>query len=396
MSCLVFGCEKASIELSGDSTRFNVIEPLPDISLSDLKIEYKEGVPFFEDARIFSRAHTLVSRTSQSEYLKWASSIGFRSDYFNLISALERAENPDYKFTKADMEYALPLKEGGAVQNPYHKYARLIDDRGLVFIGTDIHFFSGQKHVLVDEGSVAKILDAIERGISDPDNGVYVWNNAEIDDQYTSSYLDKVQIEQLTCPFTINNPYNIFGLTTLWWQSFYEGGGFGRTDEQKVGCGGGGCRQGTWGFFSSSVIVFNITGATFTVSSELNYAFDNRRRSGLNWIRTFPDVEIDGDIYNGTDDLNYLTVAGQINLDNTSQVNETTIGNETIDNILFSGVAEGNVVVTDPILLEVTYVFSNAEPYADARIQDGQISHKWTNRGNNPITDPIGVEFSCQ
>jgi hypothetical protein len=248
----------------------------------------------------------------------------------------------------------------------------------------------------VDEGSVAKILDAIERGVSDPDNGVYIWHNAKIDNQYTSSHLDKVQIEQLTCPFTINFPDNVFALTDLWWQSFYQGGGFGRTDEQKVGCGGGGCRQGTWGFFSSSVIVFNVTGTTFTVSSELNYAFDNRRRSGFNWIRTFVDVEIDGDIINGGDDLNCLTVAGQINLDNTSQVVETTIGNETIDNILFSEVAEGNIAVTDPILIDVTYVFSNAAPYADARIQDGQISHKWTNRGNNPITDPIGVEFSCQ
>jgi hypothetical protein len=123
LSCLVAGCEKTSLELSEDRTGFSIIDPLPDISLSDLEIKYKEGVPFFEDARAFSRAHTLVSRTSQSEYLKWANSIGFRSDYFNLIAVLERAEKPDYRFTKEDMKYALPLKEGGAIQHPYHRYS---------------------------------------------------------------------------------------------------------------------------------------------------------------------------------------------------------------------------------------------------------------------------------
>jgi len=126
-------------ETSTETTQ--VSAALPTIDIQELTPKFKDGVPFYDDASEFNQALAAVTRASSSIYTEWANSHDFKSNYFNLTSALKRAETENYVFTDSDLDYVLPLKEGGAIQNPYNYYARLSDERGLLYIGDDIHFF---------------------------------------------------------------------------------------------------------------------------------------------------------------------------------------------------------------------------------------------------------------
>jgi len=231
-----------------------------------------------------------------------------------------------------------------------------------------------------------------------PEDGVYVWlfdkpdyqaNNEEDNDA-------KIQREFLNCPFELGRSAasSFSEFDDLWWQRVIHNGGIGRTDEQRIGCSRKRCRQGTWGFLNTVMTVTNVNSNGYTISSMLMYAFDNRRRDGWIWKRTFPNVEVRHGLFNNGSPMQYTLEVTESNSSGQSSTNN--LGSEVMlgDLVELRGVAEANVAVTDGLILTVP--FSVSSPNNRLRkmiINLGEASHQW-DRGNSGA-DPISVVFTC-
>jgi len=403
---LLLGCEQEAITPSPQNDPAAAVvesKGLPEISASELEIELKEGIPFYANAETFSQAVFTLTRISSSDYLEWAAARNLTTGYHSFLEAMDRAETEGYQFQKSDLDYILPLDEGGAVQNPYFLYARLVSPEGYAYVGSDIHYFSGRKHVLVDEGDLSAIETARNQTGTVEGEGIYVWNrdvsiSSDVFGLHENNH-QKVQVESFGCPGVLGRS-DQFGIVETWWQRLGVNGALTRQDEQRVGCSRRRCREATWGVFATTIDVIEVNSLNYRYIGGISYAFDNRERNRFNWTRTFPNVLISGKLFGGNDKTEFTHNTLENQPGNAANAVVRVLSTRVITPPAeFVGTAQENVLISPGFIATAPYRFANGSlnsVFGFIRVEGGSVSHKWTNRGNNPTNDPIGTEFRCQ
>lgn len=406
VALLFFDCEREDqVTPSTESIPLiSKVQKLPTLPLADLTLSYKEGVPAFKDAASFMQALRSANAASEAAFVEWAEGQGFTSTFHKFLEVAGRIDaSPDVQvadqLTKADRQYVTMLENVGIVQSIVLPYARITDEHGFVYIEDDIHAFTSKNHYLVEGGDLQDLRSLIEHGVSMPDEGRFIWSETEISEipvLSESESSQKVQVERLDCSFPYNGgtQFPNAGGTSLWWEDVSGTIQVSRKDEQRVGCGGSGCREGTFAALVYREDVLSTTNGIRTITAFLSYYFDNRERAGFIWRRTFPNVTIDaGDparLGGNTIPLVFEVQVYDYILDRfdiyTDQMPSSVAS--------FNGVASGNAILTD-----ITYTarFPGQNFFVDDSwlVDRGAVRHRWTNRGDDPVNDPISVEFSC-
>lgn len=402
-------CEKETLAGTettavADDEAFTEIPQLENRPLSELHVSFINGVPAYENTQQFLLINRVVSHTPEAEYLAWAEREGLTSIYHDYLKLAERVEaNPaipsQEQITKAESRFIFHMEEGGVAINHHLVFPKLTDQKGRLYIGDNIHAFTPEEHILIDNGTPSQLKEALINPVSDIENGVFVEPNGEYDNPYVSSVADeKVQVESFPCPTIFVESTDNFLQGGNWWET-HEGfqWGFERQDEQRVGCSKKRCRHGTWAFFMARHLLLTVDDDTYQAVTVMRYAFNNRRRNRFNWTRIFPIVEIE-DNRTSTNSQMVVRVQTQAQLQNGTFV---TRSNRTF-NVNYPGIlANGTGTAQEDItILDVAYSvnvpISDNGHIGQLSILDGSVSHRWRNIGNNTSNDPIYVEFRCE
>lgn len=341
-------------EIDTTETQTQVSTQYPE-TLAALEVSSVDGTPVFKDAKHFLAATRLLSPLNDNELLQWYRSNGISTyfeRYIDVNKIIEAEPNTIIKdvLGKQDQKMFFLPEDGGVFILPeLLSVSRVVGINKDFYIGDIYHLFEDGKHYSTsgDNNELRNYLSSGEQ--AGPDT--YMVDEVATDFEYDLGS-DKVQLVTYSCPTVIASNGNSTNIT--------------RMDEQRIGCSSKSCRQRTWGTFQAT----SLLNGTETLNL-VTHTFMNKRRSGWNWIRTFPDVLV-------------TTTDGQIVASLGLSFTCSQLGSPQVSQT-FVGSAEGTM-----------NVWNSVEPFVSCSITQtfNRTVHTWTNRGNP--NDPMQVTIGCQ
>lgn len=360
---LLFSCETTLTESDPLETISFDSQQRPT-SLEAIEVTDTDGVPSFKDAEHFLAATELLSTLNDRELIHWYNSNNLSMYFEQYINANKIIENQPESISKEvlskkDQELFILPRDGGVfIPTSFAPVSRVLGINKDFYIGNIYHKFSDGNHYAIvgDEATLNNLISTQ----AVPGENTYQIDKLQPDFDFDAE-LEKVQFESFSCPRIVastngNNNNNTSTSLT-------------RMDEQKIGCNRNRCRQRTWGTYQATTFS-NGNQVLVTVT----HSFLNKRRSGGQWIRTFPDVFVT------TSDGSFVGPLGLDSNCSTSGLSYATTQSQT-----FNGSAEGTM-----------NVISRTESFVACTITQtfNRTMHTWTNRGNP--NDPIQVGIGCQ
>ncbi|MEL6969799.1 MAG: hypothetical protein AAFZ63_15785 [Bacteroidota bacterium] len=384
--------------------------PAPsEIQLTSIELSFIDNIPVYKDTDAFLRAKKAAANASHQQYLEWARARGFASLYVRYNELAEQVDNnPDVlaasqiAFSQEDLFYT--TEEGGVFLKPTIPFAKLLDQEARMFIGDDLHGFTETLHVIIANGSPEQLERVLEKPVHDPENGIII-EYALSNKVGTKSTNLKVAYDLVTCPFIfVENddplrtvPENIQIINKAEWSPGNYQALRHKYEQQEVGCSKRKCRQGTKGYLIGLSMISEITPTGYRMISSLEHKYENRRRSGLNWVRTFPDVRFERDPTRFPLEVEYNTGVSGLAIPTSLPlyVSTETVSYPTTEEEIapHNSSAHGGWTLTEKNLVVETTL--SGVFYAFIKFEDGRTRHRWINRGDDPIDDPVAVTFGC-
>ncbi len=397
----LFGLMFQNCEQEGIISSFDVhplkkteILPLPsDVRLDQLEISFVDGIPRYESTNAFLQAKQTLFSTHNKEYFAWAETIGFTSTYAkfeDILNRYEKANKPE-DFFLSDAEKEIVVYQEGHPPHLHSNliFAKLTNDNGRLIIGGDLHIFTKGEHILIDDVNLNHLRNLKKPLTNNPEKGIYLFPYEEKEENI---FLVK---EEYTKTRSLLED-------CIYFAGDSEGGSevnYERTklDEQRVGCNRRGCRQRLESRISVWTIITEALGTEYRAIGTAVQSYSNTRRSGWKWIRTFPNNRFDAPP--GSSPLRFrltsdLRVKGNriVTLDEMFFASYPSTQEEISAH---DGSANGSHLILD-VNLGVPYPASTVTNTSTGiYLVDGRTRCRWSNRGNDPVNDPIAVVFGC-
>jgi len=259
---LITGCNQEQEEFSPASNESKITTGLGDIQPTKIR----DGKLVFDSPENFRKALKEVTTKTDEQLDCWGNSIGFSSMRYEFSKALNEFDliETQEQLTAFKKKYTGKLKfEDGSIQMlfDYKSVSSLLNNEGIVYIGKNLYKFLGDEQIIIEGSEVEKLSVAEKTRKSDFTKGIHVLSVLpEIN--YRTCNSSSLSSEDITNDNRrLRTTVRVYGVYLL---LYYQNG-------QPV---------------YDNDFFFNNNG-------------NCRKKSGLNWIRTWIDVarEIDADLF---------------------------------------------------------------------------------------------------
>lgn len=386
-----------------------------NVALSDLDFTVVDGLLSFPTATAYREATYAVTKSNKQDYLNWVESTGIvtqQSEWLRLLRLRDDSEITDDQLesllTPKTRSY-LEVRDETIIPKLFGQVSPyLINEDGYLMIGGGLHEFTSEHHIYVADGKAETLAKVRLSGqtnfevgeIFQPNELVYL-DDGKSDG--TSDEYAKVQVRSYSCPHShFSNPVNVAGMSA-----------FTLTDEQRVD----NIRHRMTSAYARGALILSGSppGRDYEVqwSSTTGYTNERRQTFWPSWRTTDATVQVDytfdepgnGTPLRTTDELVVSRWAAAIvngSVEHLPFDSGQSRLNQPITNdgdIPFIDVdSDTNVIILDDITATMTSVRPGTltEVVFQYVNNDGTISLRWTDVGDNTSDDPISCEYRCQ
>ena len=365
-----------------------VIHDQKPTSIFDLEIGLKNGILHFKSQDDLSYAIDILGGMEDEAILSWYKTLNFDSyfqKYIELTAALSDSEEhiAMKSLSEIDDNQFNILNEGGvAIPPAFQIKSRVLSVNLEVYVGEYYHKYNRNHHFIakVNAMNSAAILKGDIK--HDPSNGLFVTQtnsqSVNLSSNISSSEalsLEKTATNEFNCvsPVSYFNQFNEFKTDIT------------QRDEQRIGCSQKRCRERTFGtYLAETEVTGQDTGGNLILTSRVVYSYVNLKRDRWKWNPRFTDTRIDVSL-SISDICNPPPFLGQEAYEIVISRNDNNSSSGSL--LIYSNSSTSNNC-------ELHQGFGNIGTVVSGNELEGNVSHTWTNFGNQ--SDPIQVIIGCR